>query len=83
MNNNEDDWEYSINLPHSPLAVGVVRGALRLMLRAHGLGELLVTAELLASELITNAHVHAPGPVLPACEALREMAATLGVGHQR
>ncbi|KUN75049.1 ATP-binding protein [Streptomyces griseoruber] len=60
--NNEDEWEYSINLPHSPVAVGVARGALRLMLRAHGLGELLVTAELLASELVTNAHVHAPGP---------------------
>jgi anti-sigma regulatory factor (Ser/Thr protein kinase) len=59
---NEDDWEYGINLPHNPLAVGVARGALRLILRAHGLGELLVTAELLASELVTNAHVHAPGP---------------------
>ncbi|MFE1801956.1 ATP-binding protein [Streptomyces sp. NPDC059517] len=57
-----DDWEYSINLPHNPLAVGVARGALRLMLRAHGLGELVVTAELLVSELVTNAHVHAPGP---------------------
>ncbi|WP_210581659.1 ATP-binding protein [Streptomyces sp. GESEQ-4] len=62
MNKNEDDWEYSINLPHSPLAVGVARGALRLILRAHGLAELLVTAELLASELVTNAHLHAPGP---------------------
>ncbi|MFI1481327.1 ATP-binding protein [Streptomyces sp. NPDC020747] len=60
--NHEDDWEYSINLPHTPLAVGVARGALRLMLRAHGLGELIVTAELLVSELVTNAHVHAPGP---------------------
>lgn len=60
--NNEDDWEYSINLPHNPLAVGVARGALRLMLRAHGLGELLCAAELLVSELVTNAHVHAPGP---------------------
>jgi anti-sigma regulatory factor (Ser/Thr protein kinase) len=58
----EDDWEYSINIPHNPLAVGVARGALRLILRAHGLGELLVTAELLVSELVTNAHVHAPGP---------------------
>ena len=58
----EDDWEYSINLPHSPLAVGVARGALRLMLRAHGLGELLCTAELLVGELVTNAHLHAPGP---------------------
>jgi anti-sigma regulatory factor (Ser/Thr protein kinase) len=62
MNNNEDDWEYSINLPHNPLAVGVARGALRLILRAHGLGELLASAELLASELVTNAHLHAPGP---------------------
>lgn len=60
--NDEDDWEYGINLPHTPLAVGVARGALRLILRAHGLGELLITAELLVSELVTNAHVHAPGP---------------------
>ncbi|MFJ2263333.1 ATP-binding protein [Streptomyces sp. NPDC087844] len=60
--NNGDDWEYSINLPHHPLAVGVARGAQRLMLRAHGLGELSATAELLVSELVTNAHVHAPGP---------------------
>lgn len=59
---NEDDWEYSINIPHNPLAVGVARGAVRLMLRAHGLGELLCTAGLLVSELVTNAHVHAPGP---------------------
>ncbi|PSM38292.1 ATP-binding protein [Streptomyces dioscori] len=60
--NHGDDWEYGINLPHNPLAVGVARGALRLMLRAHGLGELGGTAELLASELVTNAYVHAPGP---------------------
>jgi anti-sigma regulatory factor (Ser/Thr protein kinase) len=60
--NHGDDWEYGINLPHHPLAVGVARGALRLMARAHGLGELGVTAELLVSELVTNAHVHAPGP---------------------
>ncbi|MEN8651028.1 ATP-binding protein [Streptomyces sp. 21So2-11] len=57
-----DEWEYSIQIPHDPLGVGVARGALRLMLRAHGLDELLMTAELLASELVTNAHEHSTGP---------------------
>ncbi|MFP3987820.1 ATP-binding protein [Streptomyces sp. E11-3] len=59
---NEDAWEYSIDIPHNPLAVGVARGALRLILRAHGPVELLPAAELVASELVTNAHAHAPGP---------------------
>lgn len=62
MNAAADEWEYSIQIPHDPIGVGVARGALRLILRAHGLGELLVNAELLASELVTNAHEHSTGP---------------------
>ncbi|WP_434596275.1 ATP-binding protein [Streptomyces sp. A5-4] len=57
-----DAWEHAIQIPHDPLGVGVARGALRLILRAHGLSELLLTAELLASELVTNAHEHSIGP---------------------
>ncbi|AVH57933.1 MULTISPECIES: ATP-binding protein [Streptomyces] len=49
-------WSYTLQLPHDP------RATLRTVLAAHGLAELTSTAELLASELLTNAHLHTPGP---------------------
>ncbi|MFF4354698.1 ATP-binding protein [Streptomyces sp. NPDC001530] len=55
-------WSYTLQLPHDPRAPGIARATLRTVLAAHGLDELTPTAELLASELLTNAHLHTQGP---------------------
>lgn len=55
-------WAYTLQLPHDPRAPGIARATLRTVLAAHGLAELTPTAELLASELLTNAHLHTAGP---------------------
>ncbi|CAM5290811.1 non-specific serine/threonine protein kinase OS=Streptomyces alboniger OX=132473 GN=CP975_16555 PE=3 SV=1 [Streptomyces alboniger] len=55
-------WAYTLHLPHDPHAPGIARATLRTVLDAHGLSSLAPTAELLASELLTNAHVHTAGP---------------------
>ncbi|QNS08777.1 ATP-binding protein [Streptomyces xanthii] len=54
-------WTYTLQLPHDPRAPGIARAALRLILAAHGRTELAEPAELLASELLTNAHAHTTG----------------------
>ncbi|MFG3133458.1 ATP-binding protein [Streptomyces tendae] len=53
---------YTLHLPHDPRAPGIARTTLRAALAAHGLGELTATAELLAAELLANAHLHTTGP---------------------
>ncbi|MCT9082097.1 ATP-binding protein [Streptomyces fulvoviolaceus] len=55
-------WNYTLHLPHDPRAPGIARGALRLILTAHEMQELTPTAELLATELLTNSHRHTKGP---------------------
>lgn len=55
-------WTYTLQLPQDPRAPGVARHTLRHVLRAHGMSELAETAELLASELVTNAYQHSSGP---------------------
>ncbi|MGQ4381838.1 ATP-binding protein [Streptomyces sp. SAS_270] len=55
-------WAYTLQLPHDPRAPGIARATLRTVLAAHGLTGLTPTAELLASELLTNAHLHTAGP---------------------
>ncbi|MFD5008065.1 ATP-binding protein [Streptomyces mutabilis] len=55
-------WGYTLHLPHDPRAPGIARTTLRAALAAHGLGELTPTAELLAAELLANAHLHTDGP---------------------
>ncbi len=55
------DWAYTLQLPHDPRAPGVARATLRAILRTYGLDELAPTAELLTSELVTNAHLHGAG----------------------
>ncbi|MET7513104.1 ATP-binding protein [Streptomyces sp. NPDC005480] len=55
-------WTYALHLPHDPRAPGIARATLRLILDAHGLADLTDDAELLASELLTNAHLHTIGP---------------------
>ncbi|MDX2765981.1 ATP-binding protein [Streptomyces europaeiscabiei] len=51
-------WNYTLSLPRDPRSPGVGRATLRAVLAAHGLSELAPTAELLAAELLTNAHRH-------------------------
>ncbi|MEK8144312.1 ATP-binding protein [Streptomyces sp. M10(2022)] len=55
-------WAYTLQLLQDPRAPGVARSTLRTVLRVHGLAELTETAELLASELVTNAYLHSKGP---------------------
>ncbi|MGW0334515.1 ATP-binding protein [Streptomyces sp. NPDC003011] len=55
-------WAYTLHLPHDPHAPGIARATLRSVLDAHGLSSLTPTAELVASELLTNAHLHTTGP---------------------
>ncbi|MEV0910119.1 ATP-binding protein [Streptomyces hokutonensis] len=56
-------WEYTLTIPHDLRAVTVSRRTLRLILTMHGLTGLVDTAELLATELISNAVLHTKGPV--------------------
>ncbi|MFC9249394.1 ATP-binding protein [Streptomyces sp. NPDC057136] len=55
-------WAYTLQLPQDPRAPGVARTTLRAVLRVHGMRELSDTAELLATELVTNAYLHSTGP---------------------
>ncbi|MBC9717579.1 ATP-binding protein [Streptomyces sp. TRM66268-LWL] len=53
---------YTLQLPHDPRAPGIARALLRMVLEAHGRAELVADAQLLGSELLTNAHLHTAGP---------------------
>lgn len=55
-------WTYTLQLPHDARAPGIARATLRTVLAAHDLTALTPTAELLAAELLTNAHRHTRGP---------------------
>ncbi|WP_409471127.1 ATP-binding protein [Streptomyces sp. HC307] len=55
-------WTYTLQLPHDPRAPGIARATLRTVLAAHDLTDLTPTAELVAAELLTNAHLHTTGP---------------------
>lgn len=55
-------WAYTLRLPHDLRAPGIARTTLRAVLASHDMAELIGTAELLASELVTNAHRHTQGP---------------------
>ncbi|MCE7083027.1 ATP-binding protein [Streptomyces sp. ST2-7A] len=57
-----EPWRYELNLPRDPRVPAIARTTLRAVLRSHGLDELLERAELLVSELITNAVCHTTGP---------------------
>ncbi|MFG3033468.1 ATP-binding protein [Streptomyces sp. NPDC048253] len=72
-----DPWEYSLYIPSDPRAVTVCRRTLRLILTLHGLIHLVDTAELLASELVSNAVRHTKGP---ACLRLRFRDGVLQIG---
>ncbi|MFI5818937.1 ATP-binding protein [Streptomyces rishiriensis] len=72
-----DSWEYSLYIPTDPRAVTVCRRTLRAVLTLHGLSRLVDTAELLASELVSNAVLHTKGP---ACLRLRFRDGVLQIG---
>src|SRR4051794_11436229 len=57
-----DPWEYTLYIPNDVRAVTVARRTLRLILTMHGLIRLVDTAELLATELVSNAVRHTKGP---------------------
>lgn len=55
-------WAYTLQLPHDPRAPGIARATLRAVLRAHRMAELIDSAQLLASELVTNAQRYSQAP---------------------
>ncbi|MEV0218422.1 ATP-binding protein [Streptomyces sp. NPDC050704] len=62
LGSNDEPWQYTLHIPHDPRAVTVCRRTLRLILTMHGLIRLTDVAELLATELISNAVRHTKGP---------------------
>ncbi|MGW6062673.1 ATP-binding protein [Streptomyces sp. NPDC055189] len=61
-NEQGEPWEYTLYVPHDLRAVTIGRRTLRLVLNAHGLPHIAEAAELLATELISNALRHTKGP---------------------
>ncbi|MFI8243355.1 ATP-binding protein [Streptomyces sp. NPDC085866] len=57
-----ESWDYTLYIPNDLRAVTVCRRTLRLILTLHGLTGLVDTAELLATELVSNAVRHTKGP---------------------
>ncbi|GAA4912409.1 ATP-binding protein [Streptomyces coeruleoprunus] len=55
-------WAYTLQLPPDPRGPGIARSTLRTVLAAHGMRALTAVAELLTSELVTNAYLHSEGP---------------------
>ncbi|WP_210578100.1 ATP-binding protein [Streptomyces sp. GESEQ-4] len=55
-------WAYALQLPHDARAVRIARVTLHAVLSGHGMTQLLDSAELLTSELVTNAYRHSAGP---------------------
>ncbi|GHD94828.1 ATP-binding protein [Streptomyces naganishii] len=57
-----EPWEYELHFPRDPRGPAVARTTLKAVLGAHGLGEFTDRAELLTSELTTNAVRYSLGP---------------------
>ncbi|MGW3210389.1 ATP-binding protein [Streptomyces sp. NPDC001135] len=57
-----ESWDYTLYIPNDVRAVTVCRRTLRLILTLHGLIGIVDTAELLATELVSNAVRHTKGP---------------------
>ncbi|WP_371669553.1 ATP-binding protein [Streptomyces sp. NBC_00289] len=55
-------WAYALQLPHDARAARIARVTLRAVLSGHGMSQLQDDAELLASELVTNAYRYSSGP---------------------
>src|SRR3954470_10752114 len=74
----KEPWEYTLYIPNDLRAVTVARRTLRLILTMHGLIRLVDTAELVATELVSNAVRHTKGP---AALRVRGAAGVLRVGR--
>ncbi|GAA2735512.1 ATP-binding protein [Streptomyces nogalater] len=57
-----ETWDYTLYIPNDLRAVTVCRRTLRVILAMHELTALADTAELLATELVSNAVRHTKGP---------------------
>ncbi|MGW1001678.1 ATP-binding protein [Streptomyces sp. NPDC002520] len=57
-----ETWDYTLHIPNDLRAVTICRRTLRLILTMHGLIGMVDTAELLATELVSNAVRHTKGP---------------------
>lgn len=57
-----EPWNYELHFPRDPRGPRIARVTLRAVLGSHGLQELVERAELLTSELTTNAVCHTSGP---------------------
>jgi anti-sigma regulatory factor (Ser/Thr protein kinase) len=55
----DEPWSFRLFIPRDPQSVGIVRATLRSILEAGRLNCIVDTAELLVSELVTNAYHHA------------------------
>ncbi|MCX4762124.1 ATP-binding protein [Streptomyces sp. NBC_01275] len=55
-------WAYTLQLPHDPRAARIARVTLRAVLAGHGMTQLQHAAELVATELVTNAYRYSTGP---------------------
>lgn len=58
----DDFWTYTLALPHDGRAVRIARAMTRSVLLAYGMAQVSDVAELLASELVTNALRYSDGP---------------------
>lgn len=58
-----DAWEYGLQLPNDPRVAGIARHTVRIVLNEHGLPRLAEEAQLLTSELVTNALCYSDGAV--------------------
>ncbi|MEU6001464.1 ATP-binding protein [Streptomyces sp. NPDC047197] len=72
-------WSYALHLPHDPRAPRVARMTLRAALSGHGMLELLDVAELLTSEMVTNAYRHTKGPASLRLRSVRDGRLRVGV----
>ncbi|MFE1575022.1 ATP-binding protein [Streptomyces fradiae] len=55
-------WAYTLQLPQDPRGPGIARSTLRTVLAAHGMQALTAVAELVVSELVTNAYLYSDAP---------------------
>ncbi len=60
----DEPWQYGLQVPHDPRAARIARATVATVLRTHGADGVLETAELLVSELVTNAYRYSEGSVL-------------------
>ncbi|MCQ0023391.1 ATP-binding protein [Streptomyces somaliensis DSM 40738] len=55
-------WAYTLQLPQDPRGPGIARRTVRTVLAAYGMQALTAVAELVTSELVTNAYLYSDAP---------------------